>query len=395
MQPCYAMIYKIVKFLVLIIAAYCCTARYKPYESVISGVLSGMSGKWLYLEELDVRTRTMIDSLRISPEGKFTFEVAVSDAGFFIVRTDPENYILLVMEPDEKIELLINDSLFATGTSIGNSPQSVLIYGFEAIISGQKAKLDSLAEVYNQSKDSPNFLEMKAQLDSAFEILRSDQRRYNIDFINKNSGSLASLIVLNRKLGNNVVLDEEEDFIYFHRIDSALMISHPGNKHTLDHHKRVEEIRGRIFDKFTADEKLKPGKKAPNFVVSDTSGNLMALKSYFGKKILIYFWAGWNAKARQDNRKLVGFYPELKKRNIELFGVSMDENPVIWKGALKLDRLPGIQGSDLKGFESDIIKDYNLPEDILNYCLIDEQHKIIFRSRDFNETEKRITEDNL
>lgn len=160
----------------------------------------------------------------------------------------------------------------------------------------------------------------------------------------------------------------------------------------MDHHNRMEEIRGRKFDRFTAEEKLQPRKTAPNIVVRDTSNNPVALKTLKGKKVLICFWAGWNAKSRQDNRKLLELYPKLRQNNVEVFGVSLDENEIVWKGAIKLDRLPGIQGCDLKGLNSDVMKDYNLTDRLPYYYFVDEERKILFRDKDFNKIINRLEE---
>jgi hypothetical protein len=352
---------------------------------VISGKLPELSGVWLYLEELDVKNMTLLDSIKIKSDGNFKFGLKVEDAGFYILRTTKENYLLLLLEKGEKAEIFSKDSLFNTGCEVRDSPGSMLLKDFEIFIAGQKTRIDSLAEAFYQSKDSINFLEKKLELDSIYNLIFENQRNYVMNFINNNPGSLASLIVLNRKLGNNTVLDEEKDFIFFHRTDSGLMITHPENKHTIDHDNRVKEIRGRIFDRFTAGEKLKPGEKAPNIVIRDSSDKMLSLKSLTGQKVLICFWAGWSAKSRKENRKVVDLYPELKRKNIVLFGVSLDENIVVWKGALKLDKLPGIQGSDMKGLNSEVMKNYNLPDDISFYYIVDENQKIIFKSKDFNE----------
>ncbi|MCD4730917.1 MAG: peroxiredoxin family protein, partial [Bacteroidales bacterium] len=147
---------------------------------------------------------------------------------------------------------------------------------------------------------------------------------------------------------------------------------------------RVQQIRGDTFDRFVADNKLEPGKKAPNIMLKDTSGQFISLKGLSGKKVLICFWAGWNAKSRQDNRKLILLYPKLHANNMEIFGVTLDEHEKVWKGALKLDKTPWIQGSDLMGMNSKIIKDYNILDELPYYYIVDEERKIIFRNRDLD-----------
>ena len=361
-----------------------CTNNVDQGAATISGSIPEVVGDWIYLEELEVKRLVMIDSIKADEKGNFKFEINLASPAFYVLRTMKENRITLLLEKNENVEIKCSSEMLNSQCTVTGSPGSVLLFGFEQFMVYQKQKIDSIAEVFYANEGTTDFLKKKLVLDSAYADIMENQRKYVMDFIDKYSGSLASLIVLNRKLGNNKVLDEEEDFIYFHRIDSALSLLYPDNKHVMDHHNRVEEIRGRKFDQFTAEEKLKPGKTAPNIVLRDTSNQPIALKSFEGKKVLICFWAGWNAKSRLDNQKLVKLYPEFRKKNIELFGVSLDENEVIWKGAVKLDRLPGVQGSDLLGLNSEVMKNYNLSEKLPFYCFIDEERKIIYRDSNFD-----------
>jgi hypothetical protein len=361
-----------------------CSNESKVGTSSLFGTCSELSGQLIYLKELEVKRLVMMDSVKIDEKGHFSFNLELTEPAFYILETSGDNRLTLLIDKDEKIEISCPAKSLSSGITITGSPGSQLLLDFEHFMILQKQRIDSLARVFYEYEGTPGFIVKKQELDSIYLKVMETQRSYVMVFINNHPGSLASLLILNRKLGKSKVLDEEEDFIYFHRVDSALYILYPGNKHVLDHHKRVEEIKGRKFDRFTADEKLKPGKKAPNIVVRDTSNQPLALKSLEGKRVLICFWAGWDAKSRQDNHKLVELYPELRKKNIEIFGVSLDENEVIWKGAVKLDRLPGIQGSDLKGLNSEVMKDYNLTDRLPFYYLVDGERKIISRDSDLS-----------
>ncbi len=70
---------------------------------------------------------------------------------------------------------------------------------------------------------------------------------------------------------------------------------------------------------------LKAGDKAPDFLVPDQDGNLVSLKDYKGKKVILYFYpkddtTGCTAEAcnLRDNRPLI------MKKNYEILGVSAD-----------------------------------------------------------------------
>lgn len=371
-------------FLLSVLISSSCSTRTQMNEAIIAGQIPGLAGRSIYLRELEVKALVMIDSTELRDNGDFMFKVNVESPAFYILETVVDNRITLLIDKNEKVEIHCPNGSINETCTITGSPGSSLLLDFENFMYKQKNTIDSLAAVFYANEGSPDFLKKKVELDSAYNAIFENQRTYVKRFIDDHPASLASLLVLNRKLGRNKVLDEEEDFIYFHRIDSALNKLYPGNKHVIDHHNRVEQIKGRKFDRFTADEKLQPGKKAPNIVVYDTSNKPLALKSLEGKKVLVYFWAGWNAKSRKDNRELVKLYPKLKAKNIELFGVSVDETEIVWKGAVKLDKLPGIQGSELKGMNSEVMKDYNLNDDLPHYYLVDEERIILFREKDLS-----------
>ena len=142
----------------------------------------------------------------------------------------------------------------------------------------------------------------------------------------------------------------------------------------------MKEVQGRIFERRVAEDKVLPGKKAPDIVLNDTTGNPVSLKSFAGHPVLIQFWAGWNAVARQDNQQLVKLYPSFQKSGVKILGVSFDDNGMIWKGAIKLDELPWPQVSDLQGMRSEIAKTYNLPEELPYYYLLDNDLTIVYKN---------------
>ncbi len=377
--------YRLILGITLIVSiVWSCSQRIETGQISISGHAPEMAGKDLRLEELLVRDRKLIDSTTPGPEGNFAFTIRTHEAGFYILSTSADNQLIIEAEPNDSIRIEVPHENFKEGYSIKGSEGSRLLQSYEKELSSKKEQIDSLAEIYYAARGTDHFMEKKKELDSAYAGIVEQYRDYISDFIDAHPGQLSSLIVLNRKLGNNQVIDEEKDFRLFHLTDSALMKNYPENKHVLDHHERVKQIRLRIFDKALAEEKLMPGKKAPDIVLNDTAGQPFSLKSYYGDPVIVYFWAGWSAKSRVDNKKLVSLYDQLAKDGIKILGVSLDENAVVWKGAIKLDSLPWKQVSDLEGLHSKVKEDYNLPNDLPFYYLLDKKHKIVYKNNNLD-----------
>jgi peroxiredoxin len=373
------MFQKLTLLLVVIAFLASCSGPERTPNVTIAGSFPELTGERVYLEELEPLDMVMIDSVEVNPTGAFHFDLYVDDAGFYVLRTQRENNLLLLLARDEQVTIRSSGGGFDPFVEIIGSSGSNDILSFEKFMDVQRQRIDSLGMAYEAVRGGENFIQVKRALDSLYLTFVQDQRNYVIRFVEDHPGSLATLILINRNLGQTKVIDEEKDYLYLYYIDSLLQVTHPGNKHTVDHHDRVLEIKGRIFDQYVIEEKLRPGKRAPDVVLNDTSGQPVSLKSYTGQKVILYFWAGWNAQSRADNRRLVKVYPGLRQKNTEILGISLDENEIVWKGAIRLDGLQWPQLSDLKGLYSDVKRSYNIPDELPFYYLVDEHQKIEYK----------------
>ena len=133
---------------------------------------------------------------------------------------------------------------------------------------------------------------------------------------------------------------------------------------------------------------LDPGNPAHIFQMEDPEGNRVTIDSVFSKNkiTLLYFWAGCNDKSRELNPLIKDLYTVYHQKGLEIIGVSLDDIRGEWIHAIKEDRLPWIQISDLKGTFTPIIPYYEI--NTLPLCvLIDQQGKIVKRKIPFDKLE--------
>lgn len=72
--------------------------------------------------------------------------------------------------------------------------------------------------------------------------------------------------------------------------------------------------------------RIKEGMEAPDFTLSDLSGQEVALSSLQGKAIILFFWTTWCSHCRTQLRALARIYPEMQKENIELLAINIRED---------------------------------------------------------------------
>ena len=83
----------------------------------------------------------------------------------------------------------------------------------------------------------------------------------------------------------------------------------------------------------------KIGTIAPEIALNDQNGQLKSLSSLRGKVVLVDFWASWCMPCRRSNRQMAPLYRKYQPKGLEIFGVSLDEDPAAWKKAMVADKI--------------------------------------------------------
>jgi peroxiredoxin len=103
-----------------------------------------------------------------------------------------------------------------------------------------------------------------------------------------------------------------------------------------------------------------PGADAPDIVLPDVNGKTVKLSDFKGKVVLVDFWASWCGPCRMENPNVVRMYNAYKDKGFEILGVSLDKDRNAWLEAIQKDGLRWTQVSDLKYWQSDAAKLYNV-----------------------------------
>lgn len=173
-------------------------------------------------------------------------------------------------------------------------------------------------------------------------------------FIRSHTTSLASIYLLRKYL----VLIPEPDLSKLKELISNM-------SGTLKDNSAINELSDFLQDA----EKADIGKTAPYFRLNNPKGDKLTRADFNEQWLLIHFWASWDANSRKQHPMLRRIYEgEKKNKHFALLGVSLDTDRDQWKEAIEADTLTWKQGSELAGWNSNIVQKfaiYRLPSNIL------------------------------
>jgi len=134
-------------------------------------------------------------------------------------------------------------------------------------------------------------------------------------------------------------------------------------------------------------EGIYPGNLMPELKLIGEAGRTLSLEHLKGVKVLVNFWAAYDAESHMKN---VLLWNTLQKREypVVMLSVSFDQSKEVFEKTLNLDGIKSAyQFYDKNGENSKIYQKYELEKGFKNY-LIDEEGVIVAMNLTPNELEK-------
>lgn len=127
-----------------------------------------------------------------------------------------------------------------------------------------------------------------------------------------------------------------------------------------------------------------PGEMFPDIILTDSEGERLALHELKGKKVVLNFWASYDAQSRASNVKLYNFLSG-NNTDVTFISVSFDENPNVLERTLAMDHLEKISCyRETNGAGSELYRNFSFKKGFRSY-LIDEQGVITAMNIDPND----------
>jgi len=347
-----------------------CGSR-EPGAFRISGKLENGAGVTVYLDHLSTTSANALTSTIADGDGNFEIQGIIKEVGFYKVRLADNNFVNIVLHPDDEIEL-DGDATYLYGSyTIKGSRDAIALHELNEYLRLFGVKEDSMRQVGTSAGGRSPAVQM--QLQNTYGNMLRKKSEFLKKFIDENTSSIASLVAIQS-------LDPTSDAAYYIKLDKELYELYPNSVYVKNLHVKVSQL-----------TKLAVGAEAPQILLNNPQGETVSLSSLRGKTVLIDFWASWCKPCRIENPHVVKLYNQYKDKGFEIYGVSLDKNMNAWVQAIHQDGLEWIHVSDLKFWNSAAAKLYDV-RSIPQTFLIDEEGKIIAKGFRSAELERRLKE---
>lgn len=327
----------------LLIAAGCQSKN----TFTINGVVKEPKNKTVLLNRVNVNTLVFIDSSKIRNNGKFKLIIKATEPDFYRLGFSNTDFIILLAEPGEKINLVFKGNSLSQDYTITGSEGSEKIRMLDMRLARTKMKLDSLRNIYEAASKEPGFDEKGPFIENEFDKILKEIRKKNIEFIISNTRSMASIKALYQRIDDNTyVLYDPRDLQYMKIISDSLGRYYPNSKNVQalaeDVKRELNQMYSRRFQDLASTSpeiKLDPNLK-------DINGNRIALSSLRGKVVLLTFWSVESKDCIAENLQLKDIYKTYNKKGFEIYQINVDEDEGKWEREVKFDELPWINARE-------------------------------------------------
>lgn len=305
-----------------------------------------------------------MDTIHLASNYTFEKKVPIKEPGYYRINFYNKQHVDLILYKSD-VQVNVDGNNPGGFVEVKGSPDMDLITEVQKI--AQRARfnpdVDKLNDEYSKAKQAGDD-------EKANDILKQYQKMQKVsddsiaDLMKKSSPSLAVINML--QTGN--VLDKDDYFGLYKEIAADLQKKWPDYSYAKNFVAYVDKL-----------NTVAVGQMAPEIALPNPDGNVVKLSSLRGKYVLVDFWAKWCGPCRQESPNLVKAYKEYKDKDFEIYSVSLDRNKEDWVQAIKEDNLTWTHVSDLKFWNSEAAKTYDVTS-IPFSVLLDPTGKIIAKN---------------
>lgn len=317
------------------------------------------------------------DTIKLKFDHTFEKKIRITEPGYYKLDFYKRQFINIVLDKSD-LDITADANEPDGFFEIKGSPDQDLVLQLQKIVEDAQKSEAALA--------IGNEFEGASREGNETKIMQL-QKRYQEEIMFKAYDSAASLV---RKapvslgliylLQNSSAFDKDRYFSLYLETSDRAKKEWPENLYSKEFVSYVDRLK-----------KTAIGQPAPEISLPTPEGKVVSLSSFKGKYVLVDFWAKWCGPCRQENPNVVKAYKQFNGKGFEILGVSLDRVKQDWIAAIQEDGLVWTQVSDLKYFDCQAAKDYNI-EGIPFSVLVDPNGVIIAKNLRGIDLQKKLEE---
>ncbi|MEQ9440312.1 MAG: TlpA disulfide reductase family protein [Cyclobacteriaceae bacterium] len=365
---------------IALISAYACTEGQSSSNTdgisqnqvrIEGKIRHPMASGHLVLERMGGSEISVVDTLIVTSDSTFRYSLQGIEPGFYRLNFFDRQYVNLILD-DENIKVVADGDRPDGEAEVTGSTDTDYFYAVNDIMQEMQQQINGMNADY-----------MKARSEEDAEAMQGIETQY-LQIEQQNNEKIKNKI---QEMGNSIAvfyavnfLDAEQEFDFLSDLADRFKEEMPDSPYTQQFVEQVESLRT-----------LAIGMPAPDIRLPNPEGDTISLSSLSGNYVMIDFWAAWCKPCRMENPNVVRLYNKYKDKGFEIYGVSLDQTKQAWVEAIKKDQLTWKHVSDLRYFDSQAAKLYNINA-IPATVLIDPDGKIVAKNLRGQALEERLAE---
>ena len=353
----------------------------------VEGEITEAKDSVLYLENVGISELNVIDSVKLTEDGKFSFSGEATEGPEFYRLRISDQIINIAIDSTETVTVKASYPKMATGYEVTGSENC------------QKIKELALKQMELQRKailiSSDEALTVDQSNDSILGLIRQYKDEVKKEYIFPNPDKSYAYFALFQTMGNMLLFNprtDKDDIKVFAAVATSWDAHYPNAERGANlHNIAIEGMKNVRINEANQAQAIDPSKVQTtgliDIALADNNGKVRRLTDLKGKVVLLDFHVFATNESPARILLLRELYNKYHGAGLEIYQVSLDGDEHFWK--TQTAALPWISVRETAGANSSTLNLYNV-RSVPEFFLIDRDNNLVGRSQTIKDLETAI-----